>query len=365
MSQEIVALETVEPMELYTGDTLTAIIEEIEAKAREFVPDTSTAGGRKAIASEAHKVARSKTFIDAAGKGLGAELREKLGAINEQRRMAADRLDALKAEVRQPLTEWEVAEAARAERSRRIIDAIGSLDVRLSTTPWTPRDIRGLMGQLESIEITEDMGDMEAEAHRKRDEVRAILAAAMETAETREREAAELERLRAAEAERHEAQRKAQEERARKEREEQAKREEAERLEREKAAREKAVQEAAERATREADERAEQARQEAARNVERQKAAAKLREETLKRQKAEADARAARAVEEERARVEREAEAERQAEQRRKHAAECRDMVRGEIAVCVQEEAELAYSAASCVAAAIVAGKIARVRVDW
>ncbi|HCC4816616.1 TPA: hypothetical protein M5M69_005037, partial [Citrobacter freundii] len=77
--------------------------------------------GRDAIASMAHKVARSKTYIDNAGKDLVAELKALPKQIDESRRIARERLDALKDEVRRPLTEWEAEqERIKAEEAARI-----------------------------------------------------------------------------------------------------------------------------------------------------------------------------------------------------------------------------------------------------
>ncbi|MDU4245556.1 MAG: hypothetical protein E7I00_08360, partial [Varibaculum cambriense] len=93
----------------------------IEKEARSLVPDVSTKKGRDAIASMAHKVARSKTYIDNAGKDLVAELKALPKQIDESRRIVRERLDALKDEVRRPLTEWEAEqERIKAEEAARI-----------------------------------------------------------------------------------------------------------------------------------------------------------------------------------------------------------------------------------------------------
>ncbi|STR94742.1 Uncharacterised protein [Hafnia alvei] len=82
------------------------------------MPDLSTKKGRDAIASMAHKVARSKTYIDNAGKDLVAELKALPKQIDESRRLVRERLDALKDEVRRPLTEWEAEqERIKAEEA--------------------------------------------------------------------------------------------------------------------------------------------------------------------------------------------------------------------------------------------------------
>jgi colicin import membrane protein len=93
-----------------------AFIAKIKGEIAAFVPDTSTKKGRDAIASLAYKVARTKTFLDDAGKKLTEEKRAEIAKVDEARRKARDRLDAIKDEVRKPLTDWEVAEDRRQKR---------------------------------------------------------------------------------------------------------------------------------------------------------------------------------------------------------------------------------------------------------
>ncbi|HHT0127573.1 TPA: hypothetical protein ACTW2L_005244, partial [Raoultella planticola] len=96
----------------------------IEKEARSLVPDVTTKKGRDAIASMAHKVARSKTYIDNAGKDLVAELKALPKQIDESRRVVRERLDALKDEVRRPLTEWEAEqERIKAEEAMNALHA--------------------------------------------------------------------------------------------------------------------------------------------------------------------------------------------------------------------------------------------------
>lgn len=112
---DLVVIEKQNAMAVFTTkEQLDPIIEAIEKEARSLVPDVSTRKGRDAIASMAHKVARSKTYIDNAGKDLVAELKALPKQIDESRRIVRERLDALKDEVRRPLTEWE----AEQERIR-------------------------------------------------------------------------------------------------------------------------------------------------------------------------------------------------------------------------------------------------------
>nr|WP_318385082.1 hypothetical protein [uncultured Enterobacter sp.] len=126
---DLVVIEKSNAMAVFTTkEQLDPLIEKIEKEARSLVPDVTTRKGRDAIASMAHKVARSKTYIDNAGKDLVAELKALPKQIDESRRIVRERLDALKDEVRRPLTEWEaeqerIAAEKAAEEERLRIEA--------------------------------------------------------------------------------------------------------------------------------------------------------------------------------------------------------------------------------------------------
>ena len=107
--------------EVFAPDRVQKILAQIEARAKAEIPDLSTAKGRAAVASLAHKVARSKTLLDDLGKGLVSEWKKQSADVDALRRTIRDRLDSLKVEVRAPLDEWEEAEK---ERKRRIDAAL-------------------------------------------------------------------------------------------------------------------------------------------------------------------------------------------------------------------------------------------------
>ena len=64
--------------------------EAIKAETDKLVPDLTTEKGRKEIASMAHKVAKTKTAIDAAGKLLNEEARSKINIVDAARRDIRD-----------------------------------------------------------------------------------------------------------------------------------------------------------------------------------------------------------------------------------------------------------------------------------
>ncbi|OOV77941.1 hypothetical protein [Enterobacter kobei] len=305
---DLVVIEKSSAMAVFTNnEQLDPIIEKIEKEARSLVPDVSTKKGRDAIASMAHKVARSKTYIDNAGKDLVAELKALPKQIDESRRIVRERLDALKDEVRKPLTDWENAESARKEAlQQRLVDLRALADVIDGVGNYLPSvEIQQRIESAKAVALDESWQEVAAEAGVAKDATIQQLEAAMIVAKQREHEAAELERLR-----------KEAEEKARLEREENIRREAAEKARRDAEQKAKAELEAA--ARREAEEKAR------AELAERQRIEAEQRAE---REKKEAEARARREKEEavaaERRRQE-EAEAARLAEEQRKAEEEAR-----------------------------------------
>lgn len=137
--QDLIPIENAQPSALFAPGGLDNLLAKIAEEARALVPDTSTKKGRDAIASNAHKVARSKTYLEEIGKGYAAEIKELPKRVDAERKRVRDILQALQDEVRAPLTEWERAEAAlQAEADALVhiilakdLDAMSSDDLRL------------------------------------------------------------------------------------------------------------------------------------------------------------------------------------------------------------------------------------------
>ncbi len=86
LSTELVIFDqqSINAVVLFTEpEKLDKTLKDIKEKVMAFVPDTSTAKGRKDIASLAYKVAQSKTWLDNCGKNLVAEWKEKSKKVDE------------------------------------------------------------------------------------------------------------------------------------------------------------------------------------------------------------------------------------------------------------------------------------------
>lgn len=200
---DLVVIEKKNAMAVFTNnDQLDPLIEAIEKEARSLVPDVTTKKGRDAIASMAHKVARSKTYIDNAGKDLVAELKALPKQIDESRRVVRERLDALKDEVRRPLTEWEAEqERIKAEEAMNALHAEAlamneEFDRQLAARIESDHEMALLMNDA----FDREQADKAAEAERQRiaheEEIKRLAAAAaareVEQRAQREREEAAL-----------------------------------------------------------------------------------------------------------------------------------------------------------------------------
>lgn len=100
------------------------ILNRIKAQARAEQLDISTPAGRKAVASLAYKIARSKTMLDGMGKELGEANYKAWKAITAERARVESELDALRDEIRKPLTDWENADKARVAAHEAALAAL-------------------------------------------------------------------------------------------------------------------------------------------------------------------------------------------------------------------------------------------------
>jgi colicin import membrane protein len=320
---EITELAVIAPADIQATfskpGSLKPLLAKIAERARSFTADVNTPRGRRDIASLAAKIAKAKTYLDGVGKDLVEGLKELPKKVDASRKEARDFLDALRDEVRQPLTEWELAE------EKRIADRAAALEAeRLA----------------KEIENAHELANfINAEFDRKREEEKK--AAELAKKEHEERIAKE-----AAERAKREAEDKAKEER------EASARREAEA----KKAKERAEQEArdAEARAKAAEEKAAKEKVEATKRAEREKKLAAEREEKAK----------AEAIEKERHRVEEE-KRKADAEQARREAnAKNRKKVLGDVAADLVAEG-LDKDSAAKVAQAIAEGKIRHTAVTF
>lgn len=113
MIDTILVIEKTNIPASFEKDGLDPIIGNIRKEIKSFTSDISTATGRADIKSFAHKITRSKTYLDDIGKDYVTQLKKVPKVVDAERKRMRDELDMLRNRVRQPLTNWE-------DRQRRI-----------------------------------------------------------------------------------------------------------------------------------------------------------------------------------------------------------------------------------------------------
>jgi len=151
ISQDMIVNIELKPF-IYTEEgSLDALLERIEAEVDKFGCDISSVSGRKEVASNAYMIARSKTALDGLGKEMVAEWKNKAKEVDRKRKYVRERLDALKAKYRAPLTEWEDSERKRHEtieenisRLKQFTDLRGAHGVK---------EVEAMIAEVQKIEI--------------------------------------------------------------------------------------------------------------------------------------------------------------------------------------------------------------------
>jgi hypothetical protein len=168
---ELIVIEDINPIELFASDKVDPLLKGIAEKAKSFVPNLSTDKSRKEIASMAYKVAQSKTALDKMRLALVADKKAEIKKVDDSGKYMRDCLDYLKAEVREPLTEWEAEEARKVEEARLAEEARVEAE----------RVAKEKAEQLEKERVEKELEDKrlelekrEAELNRKEEERKAI-----------------------------------------------------------------------------------------------------------------------------------------------------------------------------------------------
>jgi hypothetical protein len=178
--------------------SIDAVLAEIEATVKASAATVETRKGRDEIKSLAYKVSRSKTALDAAGKDLTEDARNRIKAVDAERKRIRDRLDALRDEVRKPLDEWEEREAQRKAVLEHRLEALkcGHIDSR--------SEIALIEKAIAGVDETdpESFDELKDDAAFAKDITLNRLRNDLDTAKRRQAEQAELEQLRKEKAER-------------------------------------------------------------------------------------------------------------------------------------------------------------------
>jgi DNA repair exonuclease SbcCD ATPase subunit len=202
------------PLSVFTDpERFDQFLAAVKTETGELVPDLTTETGRKAIASMAYKVARSKTAIDAAGKTLNEDAQAKIKKVNAARTHMRETLDALRDKVRKPLSDWEAAEKVREAKAEAILLEFRNLIATGSPVGTSIEAITDRIAEIEATPIERELFlEDKAWAMNQKDAALARLQGDLEKAKQAEKDAAELVELRREREERAQADAKAAEE---------------------------------------------------------------------------------------------------------------------------------------------------------
>lgn len=190
----LVVLAPSDVFSVFTTDGgLEPYMQRIRAHIDAFEPDLSTATGRKAIASIAYKVSRSKTYLDEAGQELSAEQKKIPVKIDAARKKMRETLDAWRDEVRKPLTDWEQAEEARQKKHAAALARLNTLALPIIADVAT---LQTRLAEAEAVEIDQTHKDEAATLGAAKDRATASLKILIEQRVKYEAEQAELAELR-------------------------------------------------------------------------------------------------------------------------------------------------------------------------
>ena len=201
-NKELAFLPTQETaMMVFTTDkAIDPYLAQIRTEIDLFMPDVSTKKGRDAIASMAYKVSQSKSALEALGKAQADKAKEIPKLIDATRKHVKDTLDKWRDEVRQPLTDYETAEAARINAIQNRIESL--CDFKKYGSGSEKYLYVDALAYAKSFVIDESLGEFQLDASKKRDFAISHLENYIAEREKYEAEQAELARLRQEAAER-------------------------------------------------------------------------------------------------------------------------------------------------------------------
>lgn len=154
---------------LFIPNGLDSYLEHIKASVSE-APDLSTDKGRKRVASLSASVSRSKTLIEKPGREYLKRLKEAVKPAEQEIKRFVDACDALRDEVRRPLTEWEAeqeklaAEKQMQEWHTEALELNAAFDKELALQI----EAAHATALLDNYEYDRDIAEKKADAERQR-----------------------------------------------------------------------------------------------------------------------------------------------------------------------------------------------------
>lgn len=198
-SNELIVIEEVKAIEVFTDKGIRPLIDAIRQKALSEVPDMKTKKGRDRVKSLAFTVAKTKTALDGLGKELTEDWKKKAKVVDSSRKLMREELDAIKEEVRAPLTEYENREKLRVEKLDNFYDNIIELSKVTNTEmdcPYTVGELETNLAKLEAVVVDESLQERELDCIKAKARGIEKLTKTIEEIKQKEQQERELEELR-------------------------------------------------------------------------------------------------------------------------------------------------------------------------
>lgn len=200
----LAVIETTSAALVYAPGALTALVDKLKQEVRGQLAtlDVSIPSQRARIVSLSARVATAKVKLDKLGDSLIEEHRAVVTAVNADRKVMRDDLDAFKVEVRKPVTDLENAETARKAAHERELQEIANAGP-YTLTNWSVLSVEAMRDRLREIETDpRDWQEFATRAAQTKAYAKAQILQAIDAKEAHEAAQIELERLRAEDAER-------------------------------------------------------------------------------------------------------------------------------------------------------------------
>ncbi len=207
MSNELITLENLSPPEVFKTDKVTEILNYVEQRIKEFVPDETTPAGLTAIDEFAWKITKSKTLLVNMGDDYAKFLKAEPKRVDAERKRVKDTLEGWAKQVRKPVTDREEAEKARKEGHEAALIQINSYSVFVS--PPHTKYIEEYITNLKAFCAGREWQEFHNRAIAEYSRVNNILEQMLIDQKKKDADHAELERLRREEEERNREKREA------------------------------------------------------------------------------------------------------------------------------------------------------------
>src|SRR5208282_4694518 len=189
----LVLVEAQPIAKLFERATIDPILEKIAIEVRASKFDITKEQDRKACASLAFKLAKTRTFIEDRRKDLVSGEKKRLKIIDDEGKRIRETLESLQDEVRKPLTDWEDIEKARVAKHEEHILELERYPNFFN--PPTTDDIRKRLAALEREDLS-DLREFSDRARIAKDLSLGALRSRLAMSEKADSDRAELERLR-------------------------------------------------------------------------------------------------------------------------------------------------------------------------